>query len=92
VRYTSLTGQASVKQIVRGKWSPLFWIAVVIVGMAIPLLAVIISLFIGLEATPVAFLYAAIFCGLLGDLTMRYLILRCGMYSPLVPSSPPPTP
>ena len=87
VRYTSLTGQASVRYMVLGKWSPLFWLAVVIVGMGIPLIAVIMSFFIGLEATPVAFLYTAIFCGLLGDLSMRYLILRCGLYSPLIPSS-----
>jgi formate-dependent nitrite reductase membrane component NrfD len=89
VRYTSLTGQASVRYIVLGKWSPLFWIAVVIVGMVIPLTAVINSFITGLEATPEAFLYAAIFCGLLGDLAMRYLILRCGLYSPLIPSSSP---
>ena len=89
VRYTSLTGQASVRYMVLGKWSPLFWMAVVVVGMVIPLIAVISSFFIGLEAVPVAFLYAAIFCGLLGDLAMRYLILRCGLYSPLIPSSSP---
>ena len=71
------------------KWSPLFWIAVVIVGMVIPLTAVISSFAIGLEATPMAFLYIAILCGLLGDLAMRYLILRCGLYSPLIPSSGP---
>lgn len=87
VRYTSLTGQASVRYMVQGKWSPLFWLAVVIVGMVIPLIEVIISFFTGLEAIPVAFLYAAIFCGLLGDLAMRYLILRCGLYSPLIPTS-----
>jgi formate-dependent nitrite reductase membrane component NrfD len=84
-----LTGQASVKYMVMGKWSPLFWLAVVMVGMVIPLIAVIMSFFIGLEAVPVVFLYAAIFCGLLGDLSMRYLILRCGLYSPLIPSSSP---
>jgi len=88
-RYTSLTGQASVRYIVQGKWSPLFWIAVVIVGMVIPLTAVINSFIIGLESTPEAFLYTAIFCGLVGDLAIRYLILRCGLYSPLIPSSSP---
>ena len=89
VRYTSSTGQASVRYMVQGKWSPLFWIAVVIVGMVIPLTAVITSFIIGLEATSVAFLYTAIICGLLGDLALRYLILRCGLYSPLIPSSSP---
>jgi len=87
VRYTSLTGEASVRYIVQSKWSLLFWVAVVILGMVIPLSAVISSFFIGLEASPVIFLYVAIFFGLLGDLAMRYLILRFGLYSPLIPSS-----
>lgn len=89
VRYTSLTGQTSVRYIIGGKWSRLFWIVVVVVGMVIPLAAVISSLLVGLGSTPAALLYIAILCGLLGDLAMRYLILRCGMYSPLIPSSSP---
>lgn len=89
VRYTSLTGQASVKQMVLGKWSSLFWGVVVVVGMVIPLAAVAYSFIAGFEGTPSALLYLAILGGLLGDLAMRYLILRCGMYSPLVPSSSP---
>ena len=87
VRYISLTGAASVRDIVLGKWSPLFWIAVVTLGMIIPSAAVINSILIGLEVSPVALLYAAIFSGLLGDLAMRYLILKCGLYAPLIPSS-----
>jgi formate-dependent nitrite reductase membrane component NrfD len=87
VRYTSVTGQASVRLIVQGKWSPLFWIGVVIIGMLIPLITVICSFFLGLEAIPAAVFYAAILCGLLGDLIVRYLILRCGMYNPLIQSS-----
>ncbi len=87
VRYTTLTGQASVRSLVSGKMSPLFWPAVVFLGMLVPVLSVIISFIIGLEQTPVAFLYIAIACGLIGDLSLRYLILSCGMYSPLIPSS-----
>lgn len=86
VRYTSLTGKVSVRYMVLSKWLPLFWIAVVILGMVVPIAAVITSFIIGLEASPAAFLYAAILFGLLGDLALRYLILRCGLYSPLVPS------
>lgn len=86
VRYTSLSGEASVLFIL-GKWSPLFWLGVIILGMVIPLTAVINSFIIGLEQTPPAFLYAAILSGLLGDLATRYIILRCGLYCPLIPSS-----
>jgi sulfite dehydrogenase (quinone) subunit SoeC len=87
VRYGSLAGQVSVRYMVVNKWAPLFWIAVVVLGMIIPLMAVISSLLAGLEGGSLALLYAAIFSGLIGDLAMRYLLLRCGMYSPLIPSS-----
>ena len=84
VRYNLSAGQASLKAIVLGKWSPLFWVGVVITGMAVPLAAVIISFLSGLESLPISFVYLAIACGLLGDLAMRYLILRCGFYTPLI--------
>ncbi|MDH5696096.1 MAG: polysulfide reductase NrfD [Dehalococcoidia bacterium] len=87
VRYGSPAGGVSVREIAFGRWAPLLWIAVVALGIALPLGVVIISLLAGLEATPVALLYIAIFCGLLGDLATRYLILRCGYYHPIVPSS-----
>jgi formate-dependent nitrite reductase membrane component NrfD len=87
VRYTSSTGQISVQYMLQSKWSPLFWIGVVILGMVIPLAAVVTSFLTGLEAGGTAFLYAAILSGLIGDLAMRYLLLKCGIYSPLIASS-----
>ncbi len=87
VKSTSSTGRASVMYVALGKWSPLFWIAVVIMGMVIPLTAVIHSFLTGWEAGAAAFLYVAILSGLLGDLAMRYLILKGGLYSPLIPSA-----
>jgi sulfite dehydrogenase (quinone) subunit SoeC len=87
IRYASLNGQASVRSITAGQWALLFWLAVVVMGMLIPAVAVIVSFGLGLEQTPSALLYFAILCGLAGDLSLRYLILRCGMYNPLIPSS-----
>jgi formate-dependent nitrite reductase membrane component NrfD len=86
-RYTSVTGQASVRNMLLGKWSPVFWIVAVLVGMGVPAAAVVSSYVMGLEATPGVLLYIAIFSGLIGDLAVRNLILRCGLYSPLIPSS-----
>ena len=86
-RYTSVTGQASVRKMLLGKWSPVFWIVAVLVGMGVPAAAVVSSYVMGLEATPGVLLYIAIFSGLIGDLAVRNLILRCGLYSPLIPSS-----
>lgn len=87
IRYASPAGKVSVRYMVLSKWLPLFWMAVVVLGMGVPLAAVINSFIIGLDASPVVFLYAAIFFGLLGDLSLRYLILKCGLYSPLIPTS-----
>jgi polysulfide reductase chain C len=86
VRYTSSTGRASVRYMVLGKWAPFFWLLAVGAGMLLPAAAVITSVLAGTESTPEALLYTAIFSGLLGDLTTRYLILRCGLYNPLIPS------
>ena len=86
IRYTSATGRASVQQMVTGQFSMLFWLGAVLAGMAVPASAVIFSYANGLEATPLLFITLAILCGLAGDLTVRYLILRCGLYSPLIPA------
>jgi formate-dependent nitrite reductase membrane component NrfD len=85
-RYGLSAGKVSVREIVRGRWWPLFWIVVVVLGIVLPLGVVINSLVVGLEATPVLFLYGAIVFELIGDLTLRYLILKSGFYNPLVPT------
>lgn len=87
VRYISLTGQASVRLMITGKWARLFWVVVVVIGMLVPAATVIISYVNGLEGTAAILLYTAIICGLIGDLIIRNLILKCGMYGPLIPSS-----
>ena len=86
VRYSSVTGDFSVREIVGRRWKPLFWIGVVLVGIMIPLGVVVSSYTLALERIPIALLWLSIFGGLLGDLVLRYLILKNGFYSPLIPS------
>ncbi len=88
VRYTSSTGQVSVRYMVQGQWSTIFWVGVVVLGMLMPAVSVINSILTDIETVSMTFLYTAILSGLIGDLAMRYLILRCGVYGPLIPSSP----
>ncbi len=83
-RYGLPAGKFSVSEIVTGKWWPVFWIAVVCLGMMLPLAVAAVSFFLGLEAIPVQLLYGSIFCGLLGDLLLRYLLLKNAFYNPLV--------
>lgn len=86
VRYTSSLGQVTIRYMVTGRWSGVFWGVVVVLGMAVPVTSVIVSLVVGLEGGNMTFFYAAILSGLIGDLAMRYLLLKCGLYSPLIPS------
>ncbi|MHB8091235.1 MAG: NrfD/PsrC family molybdoenzyme membrane anchor subunit [Syntrophales bacterium] len=86
VRYTSKLGQVTIRYMVFGKWSPIFWGVVVALGMVVPSISVIVSLAVGIEGGSMALLYAAVLSGLIGDLAMRYLLLKCGLYSPLVPT------
>ena len=87
VRYTNPTGKLSVQEIVAGRSKGLMWLVVVLLGLAIPMTVVIVSLNTGLENMPAGVLYISILCELVGDLAMRYLILKDGLYSPLVASS-----
>ena len=85
-RYGLSAGKVAVREIVIGRWWPLFWIVVVLFGLLFPLGVVISSLTAGLEATPASLMNGAIFFELIGDLALRYLILKNGFYNPLVPS------
>jgi formate-dependent nitrite reductase membrane component NrfD len=87
VRYGTTTGKVSVREIVSGRWWPLMWFVVVALGLVLPIGVVTNSFVVGLENIPVAILYISIFCELIGDLSVRYLILKYGLYSSLISSS-----
>ena len=87
VRYTNLIGKVSVRGIVSGRYWPLMWLVVVLLGLIFPIAVVITSYATGIENMPSTILYISILCELVGDLTMRYLLLKQGVYAPLVPSS-----
>jgi formate-dependent nitrite reductase membrane component NrfD len=85
IRYQGPTAKTSVREMVAGRWGVLFWAAVVILGTAFPLAVVLGSWLAGFEI-PVALLYVTILFELFGDLAFRYCLLRCGLYSPLLPT------
>jgi formate-dependent nitrite reductase membrane component NrfD len=87
VRYSTTIGKFSVREMTLGRWWPLMWFVVVVLGLALPIGVVTNSFVVGLEHVPVAVLYISIFCELIGDLCVRYLILKCGFYSPLISST-----
>lgn len=84
IRYSGDAGKFSVRQIVAGNWAPLFWVMVVVLGMAIPLVVALMG-WVGGVAIPVGLIFAVILFELLGDLSLRYLILKNGYYEGLIP-------
>lgn len=82
--YGSSAARESVMRLLRGSVAPVFWIGIVLLGIVIPvalLLAVTIALWASMPA-----LITAIACVIIGGVSLRYVILKGGMYSPLLPA------
>jgi formate-dependent nitrite reductase membrane component NrfD len=86
VRYQGTTGKVSVKAIVTGKLAPLFWIGVAFLGTAFPA-GVALATWLANVSMPATVVFVLIVFELLGDLSLRYCILKAGLYAPLIPSS-----
>jgi formate-dependent nitrite reductase membrane component NrfD len=81
--YRGMTGKFSVREIVGGRWALLFWLMVVGLGMALPL-GITVSSIVHRAFLPLSFLSVTVLFELIGDLCLRYLILRSGYYHLLV--------
>jgi formate-dependent nitrite reductase membrane component NrfD len=78
------TTRVSIKGILTGAFSATFYVGVVAVGIIIPL---IITLFVWAnEAASVSasLLFLRFACVMIGDLAMRYSIMKGALYSPLI--------
>jgi formate-dependent nitrite reductase membrane component NrfD len=81
--YASEVARDSVVRILRGSIAPVFWIGVVLLGMIIPIALLLTNFFAGASA---ALMIIAAICAIIGGVTLRYIILKGGMYSPLLPA------
>jgi len=81
-------GRYSIRKMINsgGPLTLIFYIGVVLMGIFIPVSTVIYTL--TAATTPTLMLAIAIAGVLVGDLSMRYLIMKCGVYTPLIPQSP----
>jgi formate-dependent nitrite reductase membrane component NrfD len=77
--YESTAAKDSVIRIIQGSIAPVFWIGVVLLGIVITL----ILLFTTSAAAALA--VAAVFA-IVGGVALRYVILKAGVYSPLLPA------
>ncbi len=84
---TTYEGQAardSVRLVLRGRVAPVFWVGVVLIGMVVPL-AIVAPLALTQQVSLAGFVLAAVFA-VVGGIALRYVILRAGVYTPLLPA------
>ena len=80
--YQSVTAEFSVKQLIVGRVAAAFWIGVVVLGIAAPLLISVLSLFANSASPPLLIL--AIICHTVGAFALKYCVLKVGIYRPIL--------
>jgi formate-dependent nitrite reductase membrane component NrfD len=75
------TGKRSVLLQISGSISPYFWFGVVALGIVIPAIIAVYSIFSG-EATAVILILGTA-CEIIGGAMLRYCVLKSGMYNPI---------
>ncbi|MBU2511541.1 polysulfide reductase NrfD [bacterium] len=80
--YRSDTAKLSSKELVAGKLAIHFWLGVIVMGIAVPLVISLIGYF-GSEVSH-SVLIVAIICHTVGAFALKYCILKVGIYQPLL--------
>ena len=81
---TSETARASIKGLVMGDSSVRFYIGVIILGILIPLIITLLIWGNDVSKLSGGILFLRFVCVLIGDLMMRYNIMKGALYSPLI--------
>lgn len=79
--YSSPAGKQSVVELLKGRSALPFLGGVVLLGMAVPLA---VGAFAFFQEVPYGILTAAAACELIGGFSLRYSILKAGLYAPLL--------
>lgn len=82
--HSSEAARVSIRELLKGDSSIRFWVGVVAIGIMIPLILTLVVWGSGLEMLSGGILYPRFICILIGDLVMRYSIMKCALYSPVV--------
>jgi len=83
--YMGPAGRQSVMELIRGSLAPVLWIGVVLCGIIVPVSISVSTYFAGEASYPL--LITAILSEMIGAFTLKYSILKAGMYAPLIPTS-----
>ncbi|MCX6012316.1 MAG: polysulfide reductase NrfD, partial [Chloroflexi bacterium] len=73
------------KMLKDAKLSRIFYVGVAICGMILPIVASVVAIAGTVNS---GLLIAGSVGVIIGDLSMRYLLMRCGYYTPLLPETP----
>jgi formate-dependent nitrite reductase membrane component NrfD len=78
--HSSLSAREAVRLLVRGKLAPLFFVSVLLLGLAAPLAFTVFAYFT--RTGPLAAMWLSALLGIQGALALRWAILRAGVYAP----------
>jgi formate-dependent nitrite reductase membrane component NrfD len=84
--YQSTVAELSVKELVRGHVAWVFWGGIVLLGIAVPLVISVATYFAKSEAST-GLLVFAICCHTVGAFSLKYGVLKVGIYRPLLPKA-----
>lgn len=82
--YQSNTARYTAMLLIKGSLAVPFWLGVIIIGMVVPLAISSLSLFAG--ETMTGLLVTAIVLHTLGAVALKYVLLRAGIHTPLLPT------
>ena len=78
-------GKEAVIRLVRGSIAPVLWVGVVVCGIIIPVVISVSTYFIGEMSS--GLLLLGIAGETIGAFSLKYSILKAGIYSPLIPAN-----
>ena len=82
--HASTASKVSIKRLLAGEWSIPFYIGVIVVGIVIPVFITVAIWHSGIGLSNSAVLFLRCVCVIIGDLMMRYGVMKNAMYSPLI--------
>jgi len=82
--YSSSVAKLSIQELLKGPTALMFWGGTIILGLAVPAVVSVISLFSGEDVSTVL-LIIAVASHTLGAFALKYCLLKVGIYRPLLP-------
>ena len=84
--YQSATAELSVKELIRGHVAWVFWLGIALLGITVPFAISVASYFTGRESTTWLLVFAIV-CHTIGAFSLKYGVLKVGIYRPLLPKA-----